>query len=227
MFRTATRLVQVAAFPRRHTTTREAFRTSRRHLVAIQHFQCIAPDLGLVVLYITGREQHRLITLASRTHTAIGLRPRLKGLRGKVRQQLVAVHAKDLLHEPTMCGHAIHRVRHTKAQARHAPREVGITKHAFAQRHATLLGSHRLVAMHQLREVELKLVPDARRVRTLHFAQLALEALIHDAVGLVRRDLARIAFVLLIQELEQVRERIAVLEAHATAIAQLEGALDL
>ena len=68
-----------------------------------------------------------------------------------------------------------------------APGRVGVREDAVAQRDAARLRPLRLVAVHELREVELELVLVARRVRALHLAQLALEAGVHDPVRLGAR----------------------------------------
>ena len=84
----------------------------------------------------------------------------------------------------------------------------------------------RVVAVHELREVELELVPVPGGVRALHLTELALKASVHDALRLERRQLADIAVVLVVDRREQDRKRVTVLEAHAAAMADLEDALD-
>jgi hypothetical protein len=65
--------------------------------------------------------------------------------------------------------------------ARAGRREVGVAEHLV--RSVVLLAwpLDGVEAVHELGEVELELVPVARRVRALHLAQLALEAGVHDA----------------------------------------------
>ncbi len=81
--------------------------------------------------------------------------------------------------------------------------------------------------MDQLGKVELVLVPVTHRVRTLHFAELALKALVHDVRGLLRRELPHIAGMALIDEGEERRETVAILEAEPASVTDLEGAFDL
>ena len=86
--------------------------------------------------------------------------------------------------------------------------------------------ANRVVAVDELREIQLKFVLVARRVRALHLAELALEARVHDALGVERRQLPNVAIVLVVDGAKQDGKRVAVLEAHATAVADLEDALD-
>jgi hypothetical protein len=81
--------------------------------------------------------------------------------------------------------------------------------------------------MDQAGKVELELVAVARGVGTLHFAELALEAGSQDPVRLPRIDLANVAVVLPVEQVEEEGKAVAVLEAHAAAVANLEGPLDL
>ena len=109
----------------------------------------------------------------------------------------------------------------------HPPRAVGVGKQPRAERNPfpfRLLG---LVAVNELREIELELVPVALGVRALHLAELALEAGVHDPPGLHGGDLANVAVVRVVQNLEEIRKAVAVLEAHSAAVADLEGAGDL
>ena len=81
--------------------------------------------------------------------------------------------------------------------------------------------------MHQLWEVEPKLVPVALGVRALDFAQFALKARVHDGTRLGGSYLPDIAVILFVQKRKKRRERIAVLEAEPAAVAYLERSLDL
>jgi hypothetical protein len=112
-------------------------------------------------------------------------------------------------------------------RARRSRRSIGIAENALAQRQPVALRALRLVAVHELGEIELERVAVARRVRALHLAQLALEAGVHHRARLARVELAHVAVVALVDEAEQRRERVAVLEAHATAVADFEHARDL
>ena len=86
---------------------------------------------------------------------------------------------------------------------------------------------NRVVTVNQLGEIDLELVPVTWRVGALHLAQLALEAGIHDPLGIERRHFTDIAVVLVVDRREEDRKRVAVLEAHAAAMADLEDALEL
>src|SRR5205823_15103269 len=104
---------------------------------------------------------------------------------------------------------------------------VGVAEHAVAEPQG---GARRLlggVAVDERGEVELELVPFAARVRALDLAELALEAEVHDTVGLRGRHAAHVAPVLLVDETEEGREGVAVLEAETTPVTDLVRALDL
>jgi hypothetical protein len=117
-------------------------------------------------------------------------RPALEGVAREVGQQLVAVDAEHLLHEPP--------VQPTRFIALAAPRlaraspagQVRVAQQPLAEARPLLARPHGLEAVHQLREVELELVPVARRVRALDLAQLALEARVHDLALVALPELA-------------------------------------
>ena len=155
------------------------------------------------------------------------LGPLLEGGGREVGQQLVLVDAERRLHHDAVELDPVHHVRHPEAEARQGAGGVGARQDAVAQRDAAPPGALGLVAVDELREVELELVLVARGVGALHLAQLALEAGVHHAVGLAGGDLVDVALVLLVDQLEQDREAVAVLEAHAAAVTQLEGARQL
>ncbi len=79
---------------------------------------------------------------------------------------------------------------------------------------------HRVGAQHQPREVEVPLV-QLGDVRTVDVAELALEALVDDLVLFGRGESAGVLVVVLVDHLEQRRERRAELEAEPTAVAQV------
>ena len=103
----------------------------------------------------------------------------------------------------------------------------GIVEHAHPQRLALAAPPHPAPAVDQLGEVELELVLVTRRVRALDLAELALEAGVHHRLLLRGGDLLDVAVVPLVDGLEEQREAVAVLEAHAAAVTDLEGAVDL
>jgi hypothetical protein len=84
-----------------------------------------------------------------------------------------------------------------------------------------------LLAMDQAGKVKLELVLIARRVRTLHLAELALEARGDDAIDVTAVDALDVPAVLAVEKIEQGREAVALLEAQATAVAEIEGPFDL
>jgi hypothetical protein len=102
-----------------------------------------------------------------------------------------------------------------------------LAQHLLPQLPALPLPALGLVAMHELGEVQPELVALPGRVGALHLAELALEAVVHDGVPLGPREGADVAVVPVVQGLEEAREAVAVLEAHAAAVADLEGPLHL
>jgi hypothetical protein len=84
-----------------------------------------------------------------------------------------------------------------------------------------------LLAMDQAGKVKLELVLIARRVRTLHLAELTLEARGDDAIDVAAVNALDVPAVLPVEKIEQGREAVAVLEAQATAVAEVEGPFDL
>jgi hypothetical protein len=76
--------------------------------------------------------------------------------------------------------------------------------------------------MHELGKIELKLVIFARRVGTLDLTELALKACIHHFLGFLPGKRAYVPIVFVVDEFEKMREGIAVLEAHATAMTDLK-----
>ena len=220
--------VEVARLPGRHAAALQALHAGHLQLVAVQHLERVAPDLGLVVLHVAGREQHGLARPARPGGYGRSARAQLLESGGReIGQQLVLVDPERRLQKPAVQAHPVHHVRHAEAQPRQRAGRVGVGEQAVAQRDPALPRALRLVAVDELREVELELVLLARRVRALHLAQLALEARVHHAVGLAGGDLRDVAVVLAVDQVEQHREAVAVLEAHAAAVAQLEGPRDL
>jgi hypothetical protein len=134
------------------------------------------------------------------------------------------VDAERLFEEPAVERHAVHRVGEAEARARQLRGEVRVPEQPVAQASALALPPLGLVAVDEPREVELELVAVARRVRALDLAQLALEAEVHDAVRLRRVEPLRVAVVLPVYLFVERREGVAVLEAHATSVADLEDA---
>src|SRR6187200_1987595 len=134
---------------------------------------------------------------------------------------------QNLLEKPAVEPDAVHHVGHAQACPRDRRGRVRVAQHLIAKRHAVLARLYRVIAMDQLGKIELKLVSVPRRVGALHLAQLALKASVHHLPRFGSRDLAHVTIVAFIDEAKQRGERIAVLEAHATAVTHLEDTGDL
>ena len=221
--------VEIARLPCRHAAAIETSLTGDVDLVVLQHLDGVFADLGFVVLHVAGLEQHGLAIGGVLADQALGSRPLLEGLAGEAGQFLFGMDPECLLEElPVDLGARVEGVGGAEAGSCGLCGAVGIAEHLVAQGDlASLLGALRLVAVHQLGEVEEVLVLVAHGVRALDLAQLALEALVHHLGGLGLGDLADVAVVAIVDEGEQRREAVAVLEAHAAAVTDLEGALDL
>jgi hypothetical protein len=76
------------------------------------------------------------------------------------------------------------------------------------------------------REIELELMIVSRGVGALDFTKFALKTGIHHPCRLFRLDLANVAVVALVQEVEKDGEAVAILEAHSTSVADLECTRD-
>jgi hypothetical protein len=124
--------------------------------------------------------------------------------------------------------HAVHHVGKAEARARRRARSIGILED-FQPQFVRLLPlpiADGVVSMDELRKIELKLVPIAGRVRALHLAELALKACVHDPLRVERGQLADVSVMFVVDGGKQDRKRVAVLEAHAAPVADLEDALD-
>src|SRR5262249_9514244 len=217
---------EVTAFPGRHAAAVEARRTADVDLVRLEHRHRVPPDRGLVVLHVAGLEEHRLA--AGRGPDAPRpSRPALERRAGKEGQQLVAMDTQHLLEEPAGRPKPIGEVGEAEACAGEAAHTIGIAEHPVTEREAGPRGLLGGVAVDEGGEVELELVVLAASVRALDLAQLALEAEVHDAVGLRPAQAPHVARVLLVDQAEEGRERVAVLEAETTPVTDLEGALHL
>src|SRR5262245_47092133 len=110
------------------------------------------------------------------------------------------MNPEQLLHQPTLQRKTIHDVGETEAQASQQPGSIRIAKQAIAKRQPFPARLLRFVAMHELGEIDLKLMVVSRRVRTLHFAELALKAGVHDRASLARSDARHVAFILAVKQ---------------------------
>jgi hypothetical protein len=81
--------------------------------------------------------------------------------------------------------------------------------------------------VHETGEIELELVAVPRCIRALNLTELTLEAGTHYPFRVVGSETANIAVVSGVEEIEENRKAITVLEAHATPVTDLEGACDL
>ena len=111
------------------------------------------------------------------------------------------------------------------------PRPVRIGQEAVAERGAAgrrlLPAAHRGVAVDQVRKVELELVALLRGVRAGELALLALEAAREHLALLAAGQGAGVAVLDLVDDLEEILEGVAVLEAHPAPVADVEGAVEL
>jgi hypothetical protein len=218
--------VEITALPRRHPAALEVAAAADVDAVALEHLDRVLADLRLVVLDVAGLKQHHLTAGELAGATGLG-GPAVEGLAGEFGQLLVAVDADDLLHEPAVDADAVELVDQAEAGAGHRAGAVGVTQGQVAQRGPVVGSALGLVAVDELGEVELELVAVAGGVGALDLAQLALEALVHDPVLVGAGQAGDVAVVLVVDEVEQAGERVAVLEAHAAAVADLEHADDL
>ena len=221
--------VEVAALPGRHPAAGEAGDAVRLHPVPVEHFEGVPADLRFVVLDIAGGEQHRLP--ARRRGRPALRRPVVEGLAGEGRQEFLPVDADRLLQTPPRRP-GVRRLRgHHRQEALHPARPVGVGEHPAAQRGAApgrcLRPADGGVAVDQVREVQLELVPLPRGVGAGELALLALEAAGHDPVLLPVGERPRVAVPRLVHDPEQVAETVAVLEAHAAAVADVERPVHL
>jgi len=193
---------------------------------ALHYFDCIASDLGLVVLDIASLKQDHFAADPgldlSRAH-----RPLFERRTGKIRQQLIAMDAQNLFQKDPVQPNAIGKVRDAETGASQEARKVGIAEHAVAEAKSITLRSLCLVAMDEPREIQFEFMIVTLCVRALDLAQLALKAGVHDRARLGGGDAANIAIVLLVQQRKKRWEAVAVLEAEPAAVADLERPPDL
>jgi hypothetical protein len=83
-----------------------------------------------------------------------------------------------------------------------------------------------LITVNDFREIELELVVVTGSVRALDLTELALEARVHDAIGLGGRDFAYVTVVFFVEEIEKNGETVTVFEAHPAAVTNFEGSGD-
>ncbi len=210
--------------PGGHAAALQAFHAARPAAVLRQHLQRVLADLGLVVLHEAGLEQHGLGAGPGLDVAAL-LGPGFEGGGGEVRQVGRPVDAQRPLHEPAVDRHPVHGVGQAEGGPGQLRGKVRIAQDPVAQGAALPLPALGLVAVDEPGEVQGEGVALAGRVGALHLAELALEAVVHDPVALILREGAHIALVLVVDEAEEAREGVAVLEAHAAAVADLEGPL--
>jgi hypothetical protein len=78
--------------------------------------------------------------------------------------------------------------------------------------------------VNEAREIELIFMTVPRGIRALYFTELALEASVHDSLGIVGGDTADIALITVVDEVEENGKAVTVFEAHAASVTDLEGA---
>src|SRR5215475_4322254 len=133
-------------------------------------------------------------------------------------KQLLEHHARKLL--------AACPIAEPRPQAPDSAEAIGVAQKLFAHTYAALLRANALGAQHQAREVELKLVPVARSIRTLHLAQATSVAEIDHTLLVRPRKRANLA-VFPIDGLEQDGKRRAQIKAETAPMADVENPVDL
>ena len=136
------------------------------------------------------------------------------------------MNPEQLLHQRAIERVAASEVREPGQQRADFPEAIGIAEHLVAKLNAVFPGSDRLVALHEAREVELELMPVARRVGASNLAHLAVVAEVDDVAFLLGGELTNVAVVLVVDGIEQRRERRAQIEAQPAALADVEDARD-
>jgi hypothetical protein len=168
--------------PRRHPAALEPAAQRTSTWLRLQHLDRVAADLRLVVLHEAG-----LKTTASPPGTALirsSATPTPRRSRGRTRAGASAggpqVFSMNQRWPPCRFIWST-----SPPLARAACRRRRDHPGTSSRRSDALLARlHRPVAVHQLGEVELEGVLVPRRVRALHLAQLALEAVVHHRRGL-------------------------------------------
>src|SRR5207237_6698520 len=118
---------------------------------------------------------------------------------GKLREQLVTMDAEDFFEEDAVQPNTIGEVRNTQARAGQNAGTIGIAEDTIAQAKPVAPRSLRGIPLCQTRKVQFELVSVTLGVWALDFAQLALEAGVHDAGGIRRGQLSNIAVVLFVK----------------------------
>jgi hypothetical protein len=219
--RAPAQLGQVAALPGRHAAAAEAAHAADVDAVGAHHLDGVAADLGFVVVDVAALEQHRLGAGVA-LHQAFLGRPRLERPGREHGQLLVAVDAQRLFEQQPVRGVAVQPVREAAAQARRQPQRVGVGEDALAQREPPDARLLRLVPVGELGEVDREGVAVAGRVGAVDLTLLALEAVVHHGGRLRPCQRAGVTPVLAVGRREQLRERVAVLETHPAAGADVE-----
>src|SRR2546426_3465999 len=212
--------LQVTAFPGRHAAALKAACTTNVDAVTFEHFDRIAADLRFVVLNVACLKQDRF---ASRFWLYLsGARsPSLERRAGKLRKQLVAMNAENLLQKNSMQANAIGDVGDAKTSACHGSGGIRIAKHTIAQAESFPLRFLRNIALDQTWKIQLELVSIALGVGTLDLAELALKAGVHDFGCVGCGDLPDIA-VLPVDGRKKIRKAVTVFEAETAAVADFE-----
>ncbi len=122
---------------------------------------------------------------------------------------------------------SIQGIGQTEALSGHARRPIGISQKPLSTSQPFFAYPLGHDAMNQLRKVELKFMVIARSIRTFHFAELALKTRLHDRPGLLVGQPLHTPVVFVVDQIEEHREGVAVLEAHTTAMADLKNAGNL
>jgi hypothetical protein len=203
----------------------------RLDAVLRQHGARGEADVGIVVIVEAGRVDHRLATKARRVAVDDrGGGARLAGERraGVDRQFGARIKIRDLLKHAA--GELVLRARRPIRDRRHDARElavaIGFGEFAVNEGPLALLLLERAITQHQMREVEIELV--RRHIRALrHEAHVAERAGVDDGLEILAGDGVELARLRLIDQIEELGERVAQIEAAAAAVADVEDATQL
>ena len=107
--------------------------------------------------------------------------------------------AENLFEEDPMQPNTIGQVRNTQARAGQNAGTIGIAEDTIAQAKSLAPRSLRHMSLHQTGKVQLELMAITLGIWALDFAQLALEAGVHDPGSIRGGDLSNIAVVLFVK----------------------------
>src|SRR5215831_1021053 len=217
---------QVAAFPSGHPAALEASDATYVDAVSLQHFNCIAPNLGFIVLHVAGLKEDDFATCV-RLDLSCAHRPLLECRTGKIGQQFISMDTEYFFQKDSMEPYAIRNVRNAEAGARKRACAIGIAHNAVAQTEPLALRPLSEETLHQPRKIQFEFVPITLGIRTLNLAQLALETGIHYCHSLAGSDLTHIPVMVVINGRKETRKTVAIFETEPATVTDLKRSLDL